>query len=99
MQEGYTLTVCGVLVGRAACAEDKLFWWLERELENKIKHRSKQHKFFSQKQDLPGLAIIKVNPIPEIAWLESDFMPLDFCGKYSYWSKVTYMASINHNLF
>lgn len=69
MQEGYTLTVCGVLVGRAACAEDKLFWWLERELENKIKHRSKQHKFFSQKQDLPGLAIIKVNPIPEIAWL------------------------------
>lgn len=27
-----TLAVCGVLVGRAACAGDKLFWWPEREL-------------------------------------------------------------------
>lgn len=24
--------VWGELAGRAACAEDKLFWWLEREL-------------------------------------------------------------------
>lgn len=68
MQE-CALTVCGVLVGRAACAEDKLFWWLERELKNKIKHRYKNTSFFffvfSQKQDLSGLAIIKVNPIPD----------------------------------
>lgn len=39
VQQGWVLTVCGVLAGRAVCAEGKLFWWLERELENKTEAR------------------------------------------------------------
>lgn len=34
-----TLTVCDVLEERAACAEERLLWWLESELEDKTECR------------------------------------------------------------
>lgn len=34
-RKGWALTVCGVLVDRVAWVEDKLLWWLERELQDK----------------------------------------------------------------
>lgn len=34
-----TLTVCDVLEESAVCAEERLLWWVESELEDKTEHR------------------------------------------------------------
>jgi hypothetical protein len=56
--------VCGVLEERTVCAEERLFWWLERELEDKTEQRMSTQTSFSKASRPTWVEVATIKFVP-----------------------------------